>query len=85
MIGMTYKILPTKEFTKDFKKLDGHLQTRIKNTMEEVAEDPVRYKHLHYDLKGSCRIWIGKLRVVFSYNTDGEELYLEKIVFDHKY
>ena len=82
---MSFKILPTKEFFKDFKKLDRHLQERIKKKLEEVAEDPTRYKHLHYDLSSSCRIWIGKLRLIFSYNIEKQEMYPEKVVFDHKY
>ena len=82
---MSYKILPTKEFSKDFRKLDKHFQLRIKKKMEEVAINPERYKHLHYDLKGSCRIRIEKLRVVFSYDINLQELYLEKIIFDHNY
>lgn len=82
---MSYKILPTKEFFKDFKKLDISYQERIKKKVEEVAENPTRYKHLHYDLIGSCRLWIGKLRIIFSYDISKKELYLEKIVFGHKY
>ena len=82
---MSYKILPTKEFSKDFKKIDRLLQDRIKKKIEEVAEDPTRYKHLHYDLSGSCRLWIGKLRVIFSYDPPKQEIYLEKIVFGHRY
>lgn len=82
---MNYKILPTKEFSKDFKKLDKQFQEQIKNKIEEAAQDPSRYKHLHYDLKGSCRFWIGKLRIIFSYDTYKKEVYLEKIVFGHKY
>ena len=82
---MSYKILPTNEFSKDFKKLDNQLQARIKKKIEEVAGEPTRFKHLHYDLKGSCRLWIGKLRIIFSYNEEKEELYLEKIVFGHRY
>lgn len=82
---MSYKILPTKEFSKDFKKLDNQLQIRIKKKIEEVAEEPTRFKYLHYDLKGSCRLWIGKLRIIFSYNEEKQELYLEKIVFGHRY
>jgi mRNA-degrading endonuclease RelE of RelBE toxin-antitoxin system len=85
MIGMPYKILPTKEFSKDFKKLDIQMQKRVKSKFQEVAEDPTRYKFLHYELSGSCRIWVGKLRVVFSYNENKEEVYPEKIVFGHKY
>lgn len=85
MIGMRCKILPTKEFSKDFKKLDSQLQKRVKGKIEEVAEDPTRYKYLHYDLKGSCRLWIGKLRIIFSYDIEKNEVYLEKIVLDHNY
>ena len=82
---MIYKILPTKEFYKDFEKLDKQFQQRIKNKVEEIAKDPTRYKHLHYDLSGSCRLWIGKLRIIFSYDSNKKEIYLEKIVFGHRY
>lgn len=82
---MLYKILPTKEFEEDFKKIDSFMQERIKKKFNEVAEDSARYKHLHYDLAGSCRLWIGKLRIIFSYSIEKQELYLEKIVLGHKY
>ena len=82
---MSYTILPTKEFSKDFKKVDSQLQKRIKQKFEEVAEDPTRYKFLHYDLSGSCRVWVGKLRIIFSYDKNKAELYPEKIVFGHRY
>ena len=82
---MSYKILPTKEFEKDFNRVDSFMQERIKKKINEVAENPERYKHLHYDFAGSCRLWIGKLRIIFSYNIEKQELYLEKIVFGHKY
>ncbi|MBU0466101.1 MAG: type II toxin-antitoxin system RelE/ParE family toxin [Nanoarchaeota archaeon] len=82
---MTYKILPTKEFEKDLKKLDKNVQDRIKKKIEEVAENPERYKHLHYDFKGSCRLWIGKLRIIYSYDVQKQELYLEQIILGHRY
>ena len=85
MTGASYKILPTKEFSRDFSKLDGSVKSRVKNKIEEVAQDPIRYKHLSYDLNDSSRIRIGKLRVIFSYSEKLRELYLEKIVFDHNY
>lgn len=82
---MSYKIFLTKEFFKDFQKLDKQFQEHVKSKIEEVKECPERYKHLHYSLKGSCRLWIGKLRIIFSYDENKQELYLEKIVFSHKY
>jgi len=82
---MSYKILPTREFEKEFYKLDKNFQSRIIKKINEVAENPERYKHLHYSLKGFCRIWIGKLRILFSYDVEKKILYLEKIIFGHKY
>jgi mRNA-degrading endonuclease RelE of RelBE toxin-antitoxin system len=82
---MIYEILPTKEFLKDFRKVDRQAQKRLKAKILEVAADPTRYKHLHYGLSGSCRLWVGKLRIIFSYDTGKRELYLEKVVFQHKY
>jgi mRNA-degrading endonuclease RelE of RelBE toxin-antitoxin system len=82
---MPYKILPTKEFSKDFAKLGHQLQKRVKAKIEEAADDPTRCRHLHYDLAGSCRLWIGKLRIIFSYDETKEELYPEKIVTGHRY
>jgi len=52
---MSFSILPTKEFAKEFAKLDGQVRTRIKRKIDEVALDPTRYKRLQYDLAGSSR------------------------------
>ena len=82
---MPYRILPTKEFEKDFKKIDSFMQERIKKKFDEVAESPERYKHMHYDFAGSCRIRIGKLRIIFSYSIEKQEFYIEKIIFGHEY
>jgi len=82
---MSYKILPTKEFEGDFYKLDKQFQDRIIKKLNEVAENPNRYKHMFGSFRGSSRIRIGKLRVVFSYNIEKQEIYPEKVVFGHKY
>ena len=83
---MSYKILPTKEFSTDFNKLkDRKTKDIIKRKIEKVSEDPTRYKRLHYDLKGSYRIRIGSFRIVYSLIEEKQEMWLEKIVFDHKY
>ncbi len=82
---MNYKILPTKEFEKDLKKIDSFMKKRIKKKFEEIAENPERYKHMHYNFSGSSRARIGKLRIIFSYSTEKQEIYPEKIVFSHNY
>jgi mRNA-degrading endonuclease RelE of RelBE toxin-antitoxin system len=82
---MIYKILSSRQFEKDFKKLDSNFQSRIRKKMKEVAQNPERYKHMHYDYSGSSRVRIGKLRIVYTYNVEKKIMYLEKIVFGHKY
>ena len=82
---MSYKIFPTKEFVKDSKKVDSVTLDRIKKKVEEVAENPERYKHLKAPLNNYCRIRVEKLRIIFSYDKEKLELYPEKIVFKHKY
>lgn len=82
---MNYKIIPTKEFVKDFKKVDPTLKSRLKKKIEEISIDPTRYKYLHPPLNNSCRVRVGKLRIIFSFNLETKELYLEKIVFKHRY
>ena len=83
---MSYKILPTKQFSTDFEKLKyKKTQETIKKKIVEVSKDPTRYKRLHYELKGSFRIRIGAYRIIYSVDESKKELYLEKVVFDHKY
>lgn len=82
---MNYKIIPTREFEKDFYKIDKQFQKRIVKKINEVAENPTRYKHMKYPWNNYCRIRIEKLRIIFSYNIQRKELYLNKIVFGHKY
>jgi len=40
---MGYKVLPTKEFSVDFNKLDYQMQRRIKDKVEEVAKSYKQY------------------------------------------
>ena len=82
---MTYKIFASKTFEKDFKKLNLNIRSKIKRKFREVTEDPVRYKHMSPPMNNYCRIRIEKLRILFSYDVQKEILYLEKIIFAHKY
>lgn len=81
---MPYKILPIKEFVKDFKRLDNFIKENKEKDWRSCGKSR-RYKHMHYDFSGSCRIRIGKIRIIFSYSKEKDELYPEKIIFDHKY
>ena len=82
---MTYKIIASQTFEKDFRKLDLHFQSKIKYKFREVAENPTQYKHMHPPMNNYCRISVEKLRIFFSYDVQKQILYLEKIIFGHKY
>jgi mRNA-degrading endonuclease RelE of RelBE toxin-antitoxin system len=82
---MTYRVILTKKFIQDSKKLDSLIVRRIRKKFEEISENPERYKHMKYDFSGNCRIWIGKWRIIFSYNIEAKEIYLQRVVFGHKY
>ena len=58
----------TKKLSK-LKKKDLKIYEIVRKKMDWILDNPEhRFKHLHYDLKGSCRLWIGKLRIIFSYD-----------------
>ena len=83
---MKFRVIPTRQFAKDFRKIkDKGVQKAIKNKVNEVSDDPTRYKHLHYDLKDSFRIRVGSYRIIYSIDVGLKEMYLEKIVFRHNY
>ncbi len=83
---MAYKILPTLEFGRDFRKIkDKKAKQAIINKVGEVAENPKRYKRLHYDLKGSFRLWVMNYRIIYSIDEKKKEMHLEKVVFGHRY
>ena len=83
---MKFRVLPTKQFAKDFKKIkDKSIQKAIKDKINEVSYNPTRHKRLHYGLKDSFRIRIGSYRIIYSLSIELEEMYLERIVFRHKY
>lgn len=83
--GMTYRIVLTKEFIKDMKKLDSSMVSRVRKKIDEVALNPERFKHLHYSLAGSCRVRVGKVRITYSYDISRKEIYLEQVIFGHRY
>jgi mRNA-degrading endonuclease RelE of RelBE toxin-antitoxin system len=56
---MPYKLFLTREFKKEFSRLDGELQDRIIERLKDIREDPEFFgKPLKHSLKGlrSCRV-----------------------------
>ena len=49
-------------------KKNMHTYERIMNKMQDILEEPNRYKHLRHDKKGECRVHIGSYVLTFEIN-----------------
>ena len=62
---MTYKIVPTPKFAKNFKKLDPFVRKQIKSYLNRVTENPrAKGKALVVNRTGQWRYCIGDYRVI---------------------
>ncbi|HEK9992452.1 TPA: type II toxin-antitoxin system RelE/ParE family toxin [Streptococcus equi subsp. zooepidemicus] len=73
---MSYKLIPTPLFAKQFKKLDKFVQKQIKSYLEKVLSDPrAKGKGLVANRSGQWRYRIGNYRVIVNIQ-DGEMIVL---------
>ena len=79
-----YKLLPTRRFIKQLKKLDRYTQILIKKYLENnVLEDPKRHgKSLVENLGGQWRYRIGNYRVIVQIVDD--ELIVSTLEVGHR-
>ena len=67
---MTYKIVPTPKFAKNFKKLDPFVRKQIKSYLNRVTDNPrAKGKALVANLTGQWRYRIGAYRVIVNIRT----------------
>ncbi|MEA3355359.1 MAG: type II toxin-antitoxin system RelE/ParE family toxin [Patescibacteria group bacterium] len=67
---MEYKLIYSKTAVKDIKKLDLVMRKRLKKKLELFVKDPKKYaKKLQFFQLGNYRFRVGKLRVVFDFQT----------------
>ena len=72
---MPYKVFLSREFEREFSKLDNKLKKRIVEKLKDIAEDPEAFgKPLRYGLKGlwSCRV--GKYRIIYMIKKDSKTI-----------
>ena len=75
----------------NLKKLLSKFNKAERRAIESLIESIVSFNWRGLDVKklkgyeNIFRVRKGKLRIIFSYNKNLNELYLEKIVFDHNY
>ncbi len=49
-------------------KKNRHTYERIMNKMQDILENPHRYKHLGHDKKGECRVHLSSYVLTFEIN-----------------
>ena len=80
---MTYKIVPTPKFAKNFKKLDPFVRKQIKSYLNRVTENPrAKGKALVVNRTGQWRYRIGAYRVIV--NIQDNELIILALEVGHR-
>ncbi|MBF0819674.1 type II toxin-antitoxin system RelE family toxin [Streptococcus acidominimus] len=80
---MTYKLVPTPRFAKQFKKLDNFTQQRIKSYLNKVVDSPrSKGKGLTANRSGQWRYRIGNYRVIV--NIQDDELVILALEVGHR-
>lgn len=80
---MSYKLVPTPLFVKQFKKLDRFVQKQIKSYLEKVSSEPrTKGKGLVANRSGQWRYRIGDYRVIV--NIQDEELVILALEVGHR-
>lgn len=80
---MTYKIVPTPKFAKNFKKLDPFVRKQIKSYLNRVTDNPrAKGKALVANRTGQWRYRIGAYRVIV--NIQDNELIILALEVCHR-
>mgnify|MGYP000847178220 FL=1 len=80
---MTYKIVPTPKFAKNFKKLDPFVRKQIKSYLNCVTDNPrAKGKALVANRTGQWRYRIGAYRVIV--NIQDNELIILALEVGHR-
>lgn len=72
-----YKLVITRRFTKDFRKLDFQVQERILKALEKLEENPWLGEKVFAQQTGTYRYRVGDYRI--RYDISGEEIVLLKV------
>ena len=80
---MTYKIVPTPKFAKNFKKLDPFVRKQIKSYLNRVTDNPrAKGKALVANRTGQWRYRIGAYRIIV--NIQDNELIILALEVGHR-
>ena len=73
---MIFEIYATKRFQREFKKLEGGVQERIKKKVSELRENPYLGVPLTAQFKGKYKLRIGDYRVIYEIDFQNSRIFL---------
>ena len=74
---MSYTLLISPKLLKKLNELDKEIKERITDKINEILNNPERFKPLRYELKGLRSARAGKWRIV--YRIEGDEIIILSI------
>ncbi|HEY4673657.1 MAG TPA: type II toxin-antitoxin system RelE/ParE family toxin [Nitrososphaerales archaeon] len=75
-----YKIQIQEDVLKALKKMDSNLKKRFDSAINDLLEDPLRFKPLRYELKGLYSARIGDFRLIYEISGNSIIIY----TFEHR-
>jgi len=72
-----FEIVPTKIFTRDFKKLPPEVQKRVLAALERIKQDPYQGRKVKAVETGEWRWRVGDYRI--RYDIEGEDIVLLRV------
>ena len=86
---MTFEIYATKRFQKEFNKLGGEVQDRIRKKVAELQNNPYLGIPLTAQFKGKYKLRVGDYRVIYEIDFQNSRIFLvavgpRKTIYDRE-
>ena len=78
MVDRTYRLVFTKRFTKDFRKLSKQNQVRVRNSLDDLKGNPYRGRKLQNAEIGKYRWRVGTIRI--RYDIEDKDVVLLRVL-----
>lgn len=80
----TYKVLVTKRFEKDFRRLPRIVQHRISGVLSLLARNPFAFEVLGGEFKGLRKVRVGDYRLIYRIDIEDDEKTVHLLFVAHR-
>ena len=71
------RLLLTRTFQKRFERLEPGIQSRVRQALLSIRQDPFVGKQLTGDLAGDLSLRVGSYRIIYA--VDGDDIWIETV------